>query len=278
MGGAGDRETTMNRADVTQRPPEVRRRRRDRVVPEQHGAWAFLLLPVFLGLASSGWVWAVLALVVAWIAAYPLTWAISGTLTAPRPERFRRALVVWLVVALPAAATALVLRPWLLWVGAAYTALYLVSLRFARQRRERALANDLLLVAECAAMVPVVVGVATTDGWSVPVATMTEPEVLVLALACALALLGSVLHVKSLIRERRNPRFGRASRVYSVASLVVMTAATAVSGVGSVMLLPFVALVIRAFVVRDPRMRPAKIGLVELGCLVLLAGSAFVAV
>jgi hypothetical protein len=260
------------------RPPGSSRRKGDRILPDQHGAWGFLLLPVVLGVVVGGWSPALLALVLAWVAAYPLTWALTGVLAAPRPQRFRRALVVWSVVAVPAAVATVVLRPWLLYVGAAYVALFLVNLWFARHRRERALANDLVLVAECTAMVPVVVGVAAAGGWAVPVAAMTEPAVLVLGLACALTLVGSTLHVKSLIRERRNPRYARASRWYAVACLVVMSTAVAVTEVGWLLVLPFVALAVRACVVRDPRMRPAKIGLVELACLLLLATCAFIAV
>jgi len=252
--------------------------RKDRVVPDQHGAWAFLLLPVVLGTVAGGWAAAVPVLVVAWVAAYPLTWALTGLLSAPRPGRFRRALAVWSVVAVPAAAAAVVLRPWLVWVGAAYVLLFLVNLWFARQRRERALANDLVLVAECTAMVPVVAGVAATGGWSPPVDAMTATDVLVLALACALALVGSTLHVKSLIRERRNPRFALASRWYAVASVVVAAVAVVVTEVRWPLVVPFVALAARAYVVRDPRMRPSRIGLVELACLVVLAVCALLAV
>jgi hypothetical protein len=267
----------MTTVTAPQRPGPARPRK-DRVLPDQHGAWGFLLLPVVLGFAAGGWAPAVLALVVAWVAAYPLTWALTGLLAAPRPERFRRALLVWSVVAVPAALLAAVLRPWLLWVGAAYVGLFVVNLWFARQRRERALANDLVLVAECTAMVPVVVGVAAADGWAVPLEAMTEPPVLVLALACAVTLVGSTLHVKSLIRERRNPRYARASRWYAVASVAVMAASVVVTEVGAVLVVPFVLLAARAFLVRDPRIRPARIGLVELACLLVLAGCAFLAV
>ena len=258
--------------------PAPSRRRSDRVVPDQHGAWGFLLLPVALGLAVGGWSPAQLALVGAWVAAYPLTWALTGVLAAPRPRRYHRALVVWSVVAVPAAGAAAVLRPWLLYVGAAYVALFLVNLWFARQRRERALTNDLLLVTECTAMVPVVVGVAAAGGWAVPVTAMTEPEVLVLALACGLTLVGSTLHVKSLIRERRNPRYARASRWFAVASVAAMTAVVTLTAVGALLVVPFLALAARAFVVRDPRMRPARIGLVELAGLAVLVGCASFAV
>lgn len=268
----------MTSSATTARPPGPSRRKNDRIVPDQHGAWGFLLLPVVLGLAAGGWSPAVPVLVVAWVAAYPLTWALTGLLTARRPQRFRRALVVWSVVAVPAAAAAAVLRPWLLYVGAVYVGLFLVNLWFARQRRERSLVNDLVLVAECTGMVPVVVGVAAADGWAVPTGAMTESVVIVLALACAVTLVGSTLHVKSLIRERRNPRYARASQAYAVASVAAMTVAVTVAEVSLLLVAPFVALAVRAYVVRDPRLRPAKIGLVELACLLVLAGCAFLAV
>lgn len=260
------------------RPPGPARTRKARVVPDQHGAWGFLLLPVVLGVAAGGWAPAVLALVVAWVAAYPLTWALTGVLAAPRPERFRRALVVWSTTAVPAGTVAVLLRPWLLWVGVAYAALFAVNLWFARQRRERALANDLVLVAECTVMVPVVAGVAAADGWSLPVGTMTPTDVLVLALACAVTLVGSTLHVKSLIRERRNPGYARASRWFAVLSVAAVAAAAATTDVGWPLVLPFVVLAVRAFLVRDPRIRPARIGLIELACLLVVAGCAFAAV
>lgn len=263
---------------VAQRPRFASGRKRDRVVPDQHGAWGFLLLPVVLGLAADGWSASVPVVVVAWVAAYPLSWALTGLLAAPRPWRFRRAVVVWSVVAVPSAAVAVLERPWLLFVGMAYVLLFLVNLCFARQRRERALANDLVLVAECTAMVPTVAGVVAAGGWGIPFAAMTEPAVLVLALACAVALIGSTLHVKSLIRERTNPRYALASKWYAVVGVVLVTAAVAATDVGPALVVPFLALGVRAFVVRDPRLRPAKIGLVELACLLLLAGAAFVAV
>ncbi|WP_372733737.1 YwiC-like family protein, partial [Nocardioides sp.] len=35
----------------------VRPQRRDRIVPDQHGAWAFLVLPIVLALVRADWSW-----------------------------------------------------------------------------------------------------------------------------------------------------------------------------------------------------------------------------
>ena len=64
-----------------------RKKARRPVVPDQHGAWGFLALPVALGIVASGWSWTLVPLMIAWVAAYPFTWALAGRLTARRPER-----------------------------------------------------------------------------------------------------------------------------------------------------------------------------------------------
>ena len=257
---------------------QTRRTRRSPVVPNQHGAWAFLALPVALAATVSGWHPALVPLVVAWVAAYPLAWGLTGVLAAPRPERFRRAVAVWAPVAVPAAAVTVAWRPWLVWVGLLYLVGFAVSLRYARARDERALGNDLVLVAQCAAMVPVVVGVAAAGGWAPPFEAL-DHRTWLLAGVCAAALVGSTLHVKSLIRERRDPRYARASRAFAVVCVPASGVAAAAWGTpsGWFLVVPFAALAVRSFLVDDPTWRPARVGLVELALLVVLATCAALA-
>lgn len=257
-----------------------RKPRRQPVVPDQHGAWGFLALPVALGIVAGGWAWALVPLMVAWVAAYPFTWALTGRLTAPRPERFDRALLVWSLVAVPTALVTVVLRPWLVWVGVGYLALYGVSLGFARQRNERSIVNDLVLVAQCTGMVAVVAGVASGEsGWRPPWDAMTEGAVLVLMLACGATLVGSTLHVKSLIRERNNPAFARASGVFAIASVpTVAVAALAADLQWWLLAIPFVALAGRATIWRNPSWRPKRIGLLELWLLIAVIVAAALSV
>lgn len=255
-----------------------RTRRRDRVFPEQHGAWGFLLLPVAMGVAAAGWSWALLPITAAWVTAYPLTWAVSGRLTAPRrPERFDRALRVWALIATPLMVGSVVSRPWLVWVGLAYLLPATVNLAFARARRERDLRNDLVLVAECTAAVPVVAGVAASrGGWIPPWSAMATASVALMALICALALVGSTLHVKSLIRERANPVFRTAARIFAAASVPAVILASLAAGRSPWLAIPFVALYGRAQFLHRPTWRPGRIGLVELAGLILVAGFAFI--
>jgi amino acid transporter len=117
-------------------------------VPHQHGAWAFLALPLVLGAVVTPWTPLLVALAVAWVAAYPMSHAAFGLVRARRPRRFRAPFLVWSAVVLPAAAILLVERPWLIWVGLSYALLFTVNMRYARRNNERALANDLVFIAD----------------------------------------------------------------------------------------------------------------------------------
>lgn len=194
-------------------------------VPPQHGAWAFLALPLVLGAVVTPWTPLLVALAVAWVAAYPMSYAAFGLVRAKRPRRFRAPFLVWSAVVLPAAAILLVERPWLIWVGLGYALLFTVNMRYARRNNERALANDLVFIADCATIVAVTWAVgAGARSWAPPGLDAVPARVWVLTAVCALVLLGSTLHVKSLIRERRDPRFARASRILALACVPVSIA------------------------------------------------------
>ena len=253
----------------------AKRKRRDRVIPDQHGAWGFLALPVFLGAAAGGWSWALVPVTAAWFLAFPLSWAISGRLTAPRrAERFNRAVLIWTALAVPVMVAALVAAPWLSWVGLAYLIPFGANLAFARARRERDLANDLVFVSECVVAVPVVGAVgAGVSGWALPLGAMATPAVALMMVVCAVTLIGATLHVKSLIRERRNPKYAAASKVFAVASIPIVAVAALLTGYSMVIALPMLVLAGRALFLHNPNLKPGRLGIIELVCLIAVAGA-----
>lgn len=256
------------------------RRHKGSYLPPQHGAWAFLALPLALGAVVSPASPLLLVLAVAWIAAYPLSYAALGLVRARRPQRFRRPFAVWLAVVLPAVAVLVVARPWLVWVGLGYLALFAVNLQYAKRNDERALGNDLVFVVECAAMVPVSYAVAVVgQSWAPPMAAVMPTEVWVLAVVCGLVLSGSILHVKSLIRERRDARYASASKTYALICVPLSVAIAAWWGwpSGAWLIVAFLILAVRAFVVGRRPLRPGTMGIVELGVFLLVIACAALA-
>jgi len=247
-------------------------------VPPQHGAWAFLALPVALGATVAPWTPLLVLLAVAWVAAYPWSYAALGAVRSPHPERFRRPLLLWSAAVVVPGIVLLVARPWLVWAGLAMAAAFAVNLRYAKLNDERALANDLVFVGECAAMVAVTWAVAVGGrSWTPP--PLDDGHVVVLIAVCALVLTGSTLHVKSLIRERRDPRFALASRVWAAGGVPVAVVLAAAWGLpaGWWLVVPFVALLVRALVLPSRGLIPMAVGLWELGLFILTALCAMLA-
>lgn len=262
---------------------EVGRRRRTHApwLPPQHGAWAFLGLPLALSATEAHltWIWALL--VWAWAAAYPASYFALSMLRARRNQRFRRPLALWTALTLVPAVPLLALRPWLVWPLLAALALFGVNTAYARRNRERDIVNDLVLVVQCTGMVPVswLVGADPSRDYASGLVAAVPAHVWVLTALCALVLTGSTLHVKSLLRERRDPRYAAASRVVAVGSVLVGVGLAVWWGLpgGAWLLLPLVALTGRALVRDWSWARPGQIGIVELVMFVVAVAAAALA-
>lgn len=242
-----------------------------RWLPPQHGAWAFLIVPLLLGLSTADPAWVMVPFAVAWVAAYPLSYFVLQWTRAPqrRRPRYLAPLRLWAAVVAPLAVLLLVVRPWLVWAGLAWAASFAVNAAFARRNDERNLGNDLVQVFQSASALPVfwLLGQEAYTGLVPPPAADIPADVWVLTAACVLAFTGSVLHVKSLIRERRDPRWMWASRVYAVAVVPVAW------WLSPWLTVPFAFLAIRAWAITPDRApKPAVLGAVEaVGSLLLVA-------
>lgn len=250
----------------TVRQPKTKRRL---AIPGQHGAWAFLVVPLLLGFVVVGWSGPGALFALAWVLAYPASYYFGravvvrwrrGSWTRLAKRELRDA-VPWMVLAAVPSLVLLVLRPWLLWVGAVLAVLWAVSVWLTRTGHERGASNDLLLVAQASLAVPLMWGIAT-DTPDLGVGEASAADAWTAAFICLVFFTGSVLHVKSLIREADDRRWAVASRVFHVCAL-------AMGLISPWLLLPFGAAAIRAFAV--PRSsRPAVIGAVEIVVSVLV--------
>ncbi|GAA1595348.1 YwiC-like family protein [Actinoplanes couchii] len=230
----------------------VRRRRIRQFVPPQHGAWAMLLLPYLAGLITFGFAWPDLPLLGAWLCGYLLSYYVLQAIKTRRLARFRVQIQLYAPLTVALSLPVIAARPALLWFAPAYAALLGVNAWFAWRRHERALLNDLASVLQSCLMVPVVAVVAATEPrW--------EPFLIVL-----LYFTGTVLYVKTMIRERGSVTYRRASVLYHVAALVT----AAMFGVLAAAV--FGLLLVRAWVLPGRPLTPQQVGFVEIGASVLI--------
>ncbi|MEU9744012.1 YwiC-like family protein [Micromonospora chersina] len=234
------------------------RGRRNRWLPPQHGAWAMLLLPFVAAVGVAGPRWLHLPVLGVGLAGYLFSYYALLVVKTGRADRVRPQLLVYGGATALLGVPVLVARPAVLGYVPLYAVLLAVNAGHARLRRERALLNDLASVAQSLLMVFVVGTVA-----EVPPAGL-----LGVAAAVGAYLVGTVLYVKTMIRERGSARYRWASLAYHVAALAVAVAAgwgPAVAGV-------FALLLLRAGVLPGRRLTPVRVGLIEtVGTLLVLA-------
>lgn len=228
--------------------------------PPQHGAWAFLIVPVILAACLGAATWVGLLFAVAWITAYPATY-FGGRAAVARVRRgawtgFARreakAALPWAAVALVSSLGLIAIRPWSVIPGLVFLAIWGVSIALTWAGRERGISNDLLLVVMAALSTPFMWAVAADQ----PDPNGIPSGVWIAAVVCLVFFAGSVVHVKSLIREATDRRWHWASVTFHVLALVAMTA------VSWWLAIPFGAALARTLIMR-PGLRPGRIGAVE---------------
>lgn len=243
------------------RPVTGRRRILRRYLPPQHGAWAMLLVPWLAGILTAGFRWAHLPLLGAWLAGYLLSYYALQAMKTRRFSRHRAQLWTYATAAVVLGAVVLVLRPQLVWYAPASAILLAINVAYAVRRDERALVNDLASVAQSCLMVFV----------SATVAQAPLGRVVPAFLAVTAYFVGTVLYVKTMIRERGNATYYRASVVYHAAILAVALYARAPVAI------LFAGLLARAYAFPKRPLTPRRVGVMEiLACVLLLVAVAAV--
>lgn len=228
----------------------------------EHGAWAFLVVPWAAGLAPPGGSLAQLVLLVATVAGYLAANAATPWLRG-RGGPGAPTMVYGLLCA-ASTAVLLVDDPGLIRYGVLLLPLLGVVAWQTRRGRARSLVSGIASMTAAAAT-----SVICYDlGGGAPSAQTAW----VLFAGCWLFFVGSLLHVKSLIRERGDARFRRLSHGYA---LVALPAALAVDP----WLVPaFAVAAVRAWLPVLRTVRTPIVGAVEAGCSLLLLGCLALAV
>lgn len=233
-------------------------------VPKQHGAWAMMIVPFLLGLIKAFQAnavgWAHVALFAFWMLGYFTFNSASGWLKAAKRQRPRyvKPLLIYGAASAVLGIAVLLLvglrpLPWVL----AFLPLVLPALWLAGQRKERATVGGFLTIAAASLMVPVARYLYPSD-------TSDWPRVVAAAVLVFAYFFGTVLFVKTNIRERGSRAYLVASITYHSA-IVVLAAVLALLGLAGWWWTPIlVVALVRAIVVPPMRIRPLQLGIIEI--------------
>ncbi len=234
-------------------------------VPRQHGAWAMLALPLLVGAVHAGPRWWHLLLAAAWAVGYLAFHAAGLWLRAHGRSRYLPPVRAYGALGLLLGAAVVVTEPGVLVWAPLYAGLLAASLALSWNRADRSLTNGLVTVLATSVMTLVAQAPASPD----PVAWW-------LAGALAAYFAGSVLYVKTMIRERGNRAVYATSVSFHVVAAVAVTAGA--RGVGApAALVVATAVVLGVLAVRAalvplawPGLRPLPVGLGEVAASVAL--------
>jgi len=179
--------------------PVSRKRGSSGWMPNQHGAWAMLVVPWLLGfsavLRTGGSVVSSLLLLVTWLVGYFPFFALSQWLRSRMKPRFLPAVRTYAITAGVLGLGLMLLRPeWLSW-GIVFAPLVALALRLSWRRRDRSLVSGVCTVA-ATSLLPMVM---MSDGlWP----WMIRSETVGVSLVCFAYFFGTVLYVKTIIRKR----------------------------------------------------------------------------
>ena len=227
-----------------QKAPAGKVRRRKGIspwVPNQHGAWAMLISPAALGLISGlvAWVRAngsplaplvFLAVLVAWFFGYFAFFAFGLAVKARNPRRRSRYLkpvYVYGAVSLAGIAVALLFQPQLLWWALPFAPLVVIAVGETLRGRGRSTLSGVSTTVASALLYPALVGVGSGSGvGSVGVSAWAGMIFL------AVYFSGTIPFVKSMIRERNNPRYLTGSICYHVLAVFAVLGLVLLAPVG----------------------------------------------
>lgn len=218
---------------TTRRPK--RGSRRKAWIPDQHGAWAMLTLPPLLGAFTSGANWRHIPLLLAWWGGYFTyqAWAKWVKVRGPRREQYLAPMAVYGALTGIGVAVSVAAAPALLWWALPLAPLIAMAAMEVLRRSERSLLSGVSTVLAAGLMLPISASLgadalspstpAGTPGLGMSPASWTGTALL------TAYFLGTVLHVKALIRERASIVYWWATTAWHAA----FTAACAVAAAAS---------------------------------------------
>lgn len=247
--------------DTSVSAPAAKPRRKPRSpgwVPDQHGAWAMLAVPLLIAIIATGATWVHLPLTVLWFVGYFAFFAVGLWLKSRFKKRWFPPVRAYGIATIVPALVVLILRPSLLvWVPL-YVPLVIVSLWCSYRRRERSMLNDVVTILAASLMLPVAYDAGSGPEW---------PAVWLVTCIIFAYFVGTAWYVKTIIRERGSRTYLIASVAHHLVTAALIPVVAALLGVTATLwpfMVLFVILAARAAVVPHTSATPKQTGIGEI--------------
>lgn len=215
-------------------------------VPNQHGAWAFLVMPSLYSSMNNGVKVNHFIYLLAWLCAYCFNFYYSLSFKTKNWDKRRKQIVIYLLVTSLLSLYLIFIDPSIIKVAPIFAAGFIANLYFVRKKNERALINDFIGI-----ILSAVVGY------------LIGGDLIGLSLISAY-FIGTVFYVKTMIREKGNQKMLMYSTLWHFFAMLY-------AFVNSIQIGELFSLLLaRALFIPRTKLKPKQIGMVEFGFTTML--------
>lgn len=175
------------------------------LISNQHGAIVMALLPFIYGMLLAHPVWAHAFLLLAWFSLYLMTYPFLSLFKGKNMAEYRKWTIIYATATLIFALPALFYNWQILYFMVAMLPFVWVNIYYTKQKDERNLLNDFAGIA--------IFALAGMGSYYFSDRTF-DAKIWWVAIYPALFFIGTTLYVKSMMRERKNPKYLRASIIF----------------------------------------------------------------
>ncbi|MDZ5470317.1 YwiC-like family protein [Bacillus sp. 31A1R] len=166
-------------------------------LPKQHGAWAMLFIPFWLGGFSGGLIWQHVPFFFGWLLLYLATYPALLLFKKKKNKAslYTKWTIIYMVPALLLLLVPLVTRPTIIYFGFVMIPFFILNAYYSSINNERALLNDISAI--------IVFGIAGLASSFLTLGELNEYSIIVF-ISTVLFFLGSTFYVKTMIREKKS--------------------------------------------------------------------------
>ncbi|MFV9510124.1 YwiC-like family protein [Tepidibacillus sp. LV47] len=222
------------------------------ILPKEHGAWAMWIAPFVIGVLVSKFYWYHFVLFISVFFAYiSISPFIQGIKRPTERKQMWKLSFQYLGIALLLGLPFLFFFPQLIWVFVSIIPFFFINLYYAKQKKERALLNDLsaMIALTSTLLVSYLVGAEAID-----------QSAITLWIINILFFFGSALYVKTLYREKQNLTFRWFAYLYMIGLSILFYLIS-----GFYLMMAFLFSTIRGiFTPKDTPIDPKTVGMIEI--------------
>ncbi|OLS36518.1 YwiC-like family protein [Bacillus sp. MRMR6] len=181
-------------------------------LPKQHGAWAMIIIPFWLGVIAGGFTWQHIPFFIGWVLLYLATYPMLMLFKKKKIKFYSKWTVIYLLPALILLFVPLFKMPSIVYFGLMMIPFFIINAYYTSKNNDRALMNDFSAI--------IAFSIAGLASSYLGQGQITLEALLVFSVSI-LFFAGCTFYVKTMIREKKNRQFKWISWVYHSLLLVV---------------------------------------------------------